>query len=107
MSEPFETTTVRVRDEESQEIRDLPPAARVVPAPTDINPDRPRAKALRVDGDVVELSYTPMGPEGSVGVSRLTLADLSTFRAGEPLFVESDESDRLGRRIWRLSRVAL
>ena len=98
--------TVRVRDEESQEVRDLPPDARVVPAPTDINPDRPRAKALRVDGDVVELSYTPMGPEGSLAVSRLTLAGASTFRVGEPLFMESEESDRVGRRIWRLCRVA-
>ena len=99
--------SVRVRDEESQEICDLAAAARVVPPPTDINPDRPRAKALRVEGDVVELSYTPMGPEGSVAVSRLTLADPSSFRVGEPLFLESDESDRLGRRIWRLGRVVI
>jgi hypothetical protein len=99
--------SVKILDEESHEVHEVAPGVRVVPAPTDVNPDRPRGRALRTDGDVVELSYTPMGPEGSVGLSRLTLADVSTFRAGEPLFVESEESDRLGRRIWRLGRVVL
>lgn len=77
----------------------------VLPMPKETHPDHFRATTERKTAEFVEISYTPMGPEGNVAVSRLKPQSISQFQTGEMVFVPGSESDRRGRALWRLCQV--
>ncbi|MEO7921944.1 MAG: hypothetical protein ABIT01_20955 [Thermoanaerobaculia bacterium] len=93
---------LRIVDSATQQIEDVAGDVFVLPMPKETHPDAPRAFSDRESEGIVQLSYTPMGPEGGLAVSRLVRQPLSKFQPGEMVFLETAMRDRRNRTVWRL-----
>ena len=83
-------------------MEEIDPDLLVLPMPKETHPDCPRASTERESAAAVEISYTPMGPHGSLAVSRVVRQPLTQFGAGEMVFLETAKRDGRNRTIWRL-----
>ena len=93
---------IRIRDSATHEFEEVDGDLLVLPMPKETHPDSPRAFTERESDEGIQISYTPMGPEGSLAVSRVRRQSLARFAIGEMVFVDTGERDRRGRAIWRL-----